>query len=194
MSKIIEQIPKMKMRDTVNLWRNAIRILGDDAKKKQHGTADAVLNAIKQEWIRRRRDPVSPEDIFDWPSTEAAPGFGYLCTEDWIKEGVLQYMGYRVGNTDGEPPRVRERILSEIFNGPIPPAFPPNYLEEWGEPTTVIRLRKLAETIAALSRNAKRRRDARMRAAVRDWEVDLEFLYHEYYVGKFYFAWPESSI
>jgi len=194
MTKIIEQIPKMKMRDTVNLWRNAIRILGDDAKKKQHATADAVLNAIKREWIRRRRDPISPEDIFDWPSTEAAPGSGYLYTEDWIKEGVLQYMGYRVGNTDGEPPRIREKILSEIFKGPIPPAFPPNYLEEWGEPTTVVRLRKLAETIAALTRNAKRRRDARMRAAVRDWEADLEFLYHEYYVGKFYFAWPESSI
>ncbi|MFT4129731.1 hypothetical protein [Labrys sp. (in: a-proteobacteria)] len=184
----------MKMRDTVNLWRNAIRILGDGRKRNQHALAQRVLDAIKREWIRRRPDPKNPDGEFAWPSTDASPGSRDLDTEDWVKDGVLHYMGYRVGNTEGEPQGIREKILSEIFRGPIPPAFERNYLNEWGEPSTVARLRKLAETMAALTRNAKRRRDARMIAAIRDWESDLNFLYHEYYAGKFHFAWPESSV
>jgi hypothetical protein len=176
MTKIIAQIPRMKMRQTINLWQNAIRILEDDAKKRQHTEAAVVLEVIKREWIRRRRKPINPEDIFHWPSTDSRPGSSGFDTEDWIKEGVLQYMGYRVGNTAGEPPRIRERILSEILKGPIPPAFHPDYMDEWGEPATVPRLKKLAETIAALTRNAKRRRDTQMLAAIRDWEADLEFL------------------
>jgi hypothetical protein len=52
----------------------------------------------------------------------------------------------------------------------------------------------MAETIAALTRNARRRRDQKMNAAIRDWEMDLDFLYWEYYVEKFKFDWPNSKI
>jgi hypothetical protein len=192
--KILAQIPKLKMRDTVNLWRNAIRILGDRRRKNQHSSARAVLEAIGKEWERRRYAPINPEDEFDWPSTEASPGSRSLDTDDWVEEGVLKYMGYTVGDTDGEPQGTRELILAEIFEGPIPPAFPTQYLDEWGEPSSVLRLKKIAETIAALTRNAKRRRGSKMHRAIRDWETDLDFLYHEYHVGKFHFAWPVSSI
>jgi hypothetical protein len=194
MPKIVAQIPKMKIRETVNLWQNAIRILEDPKQKSQHSSARKVLNAIGAEWERRRRTPLEEDDRFDWPSTHADPGSGFPDTDDWIQEGVLQYMGYRVGDTDGERQAIRQRILSEIFSGSIPPVFPRQYLDEWGQPSSVGRLRKLAETIAALTRNAKRRRDDTMRSAIRDWERDLEFLYYEYYVGKFHFAWPSSSV
>ena len=56
------------------------------------------------------------------------------------------------------------------------------------------RLRKLAETIAALTRNAKRRRDSIMATAIEHWEQDLEFLYYEFYVEKFYFGWPTTDL
>ena len=33
-----------------------------------------------------------------------------------------------------------------------------------------------------------------MQSAIKDWEQDLEFLYMEYYVSRFHFAWPDSKI
>lgn len=194
MEKVFERIPHMKMRDTVELWRNALRILADRSKAKQHQTATKVIKEIGREWERRRRAPVDPSEMFKWPGTEAGRGSGDLDTTAWIKEGALQYLGYRVGNTDGEIAGVRERILTEIFKGPIPPVFPKAYLDQWAAPSSPGRLQKMAETVAALTRNAKRRRDIRMQAAIRDWEHDLEYLYLEYYVGKFHFAWPASAI
>ena len=194
MASVIDQIPKMKIRETVSLWHNAIRILNDPQKATQHTLARSVLDSIGIEWERRGNGLINPDDYFDWPGTEANSGIGGLDSEDWIKEGVLKFLGYKVGDTDGEPQGVRERILTEIFCGPIPPVFPFDYLEEWGEPSSVTRLKKMAETIASLTRNAKRRRDSRMKSAVRDWEKDLEYLYYSYYVEKFHFAWPTSSI
>jgi hypothetical protein len=190
---IIAKIPTMKIRETVNLWRNALRILSDPAKAKRHLEAQQAIDAIYKEWIRRRREPIDPTEMFDWPTTDAEAGTGGIESEDWQEIGVLKFMGYTVGS-EGEPPRVRERILTEIFAGPIPPVFPNEYLDEWGEPSTAPRLKKMAETIAALTRNARRRRDLKMKAAVRDWEKDLDFIYWEYYVEKFKFDWPTNKI
>lgn len=191
---IIAKISTMKIRETVTLWQNAIKILADPAKAKRHPDARHVVDAIHKEWIRRRRTRIDPEEVFDWPSTDAEPGVGGIDTQDWQKKGVLLFMGYKVGDTEGEPQRVREGILSEVFSGPIPPVFPNAYLDEWDDPSSALRLKKMAETIAALTRNARRRRDSLMNAAIRDWVKDLEFLYWKYYVDKFQFAWPDSKI
>ena len=51
----------------------------------------------------------------------------------------------------------------------------------------------MAESIAAFARNAKRRRQINLNDAIGEWEADLEFLYEEYYVGHFHFAWPAST-
>lgn len=193
-AKIIGRLSTMRLVDTVTLWRNALRILGDEAKRPQHVQGQLVLDAIRTEWSRRRGLAPLAGDTFAWPSTEARPGHSDLDTEDWVKYGVFKFVGYKVGNVDGEPQGVREQILSELFAGPIPPAFPDAYLDEWVTPGSAGRLKKMADTIASLTRNAKRRRDARMLIAVRDWERDLEFLYLEYYVGRFKFDWPINSI
>ncbi len=194
MADVRDKIPSMRIRDTVELWRNAIRSLNDPKKSWQHDLAQKVLVAIRDDWQRRRRMPANPDEIFAWPSTEASAGTGGIDSEDWIREGALKFLGYKVGGIDGEPQGIRERILREVFFGEIPPVFPRPYLDEWGDPSSVQRLQKMAETIAALVRNAKRRRDSRMAAAIRDWENDLEYLYYEFYVGKFYFAWPSAAI
>jgi len=131
-SKVIAGIPSMSLRDTVNLWRNAIQIVEDAERNKLHRPAQQTLKAIEKEWIKRRKQSVSSNEWFQWPSVEATGGSGQLRTDDWTQEGVLQYMGYRVGNTDGEPTGIRHQILSRAFQGPIPPAFPPDYLSEWG--------------------------------------------------------------
>jgi hypothetical protein len=78
--------------------------------------------------------------------------------------------------------------------GTCSPIFPKEYLAEWDSPGTASRFRKLAETIAALTRNAKRRRDALFETAVEHWEQDLRFLYDRFYVGTFGFGWPDTEV
>lgn len=57
-----------------------------------------------------------------------------------------------------------------------------------------MRLKKMAESIAAFARNAKRKRTSVLDDAVVDWEADLRFLFETYYVGKFRFEWPSISL
>jgi hypothetical protein len=194
LDKIREKISGMEMRKMIQMWRNSLGIIADFKKLKQHAIARKIVAAINDEWNRRSRTPIRPDQAFAWPSTYAPKGYGGLSTDDWTKEGLLNFMGYKVGNTEGESQRVRELILAEIFNGSLPPVFPKQYMQEWGLPSFSVRLQKLAEAIAAFTRNAKRRRDSIMYAAISDWERDLEYLYLEYYIGKFRFAWPVNRI
>lgn len=194
MSGIIDKIPKMTVRDTISLWRNAIAISANPKRRKMHAEAEAVLKAIRIDWIRRKQEQGVHRYPFRWPTTDANPGTGGIASQHWLEEGVLKEMGYQVGSVKGISKSARERILKEIFSGPLPPAFPPEHLREWSEPLSPGRLQKMAECIAAFARNANRRRDSKMSNAIRDWESDLEFLHEEYYVGKFWFAWPSTSV
>ncbi|WP_158008279.1 hypothetical protein [Methyloceanibacter methanicus] len=106
----------------------------------------------------------------------------------------MKSFGYTVGSVNGEPRRVRRHILIELFRGAVPTAFPLDYLQGWGEPSSTSRLRKMAEAIAGLTRNAKRQQGLRMAAAIEDWEADLDFLYQEIYVGRFGFQWPSTIL
>lgn len=192
--RTIANLQTMQPDQTITLWRNAIRMLNDPSKLHRHQDARRLIRAIGLEWDRRRKQGLCAADAFRWPSTDAAGGTGNLQTDDWLREGVFALMGYKVGNTAGEIARFRQGILSEIFSGPIPPFFPQQHLAEWGTPGSILRLKKMAEAIAAFTRNGKRRRDSKMSAAVKDWEADLEFLYQRYYIGKFTFAWPTTEI
>lgn len=194
-SKIIKNIPKMKMRDMMGLWQNALKYSSDKESVNKRQQGREVLDAIGKEWRRRRGRSLEEDlaDIFDWPSTMANSGLGDINTSRWLKEGMFKFMGYHVGETEGLIQRRRQEILSEIFNGELPPVFPKSYLNEWGDPKSPVRLRKMAETIAAFIRNAKRRRDAGMARSINDWSEDLRFLYLEYYLEKFGFGWPDAD-
>lgn len=176
------------------MFRNCTRILADPKQSASHEAARARIDAINAEWLRRRLNHTQHAERFQWPSTDARAGWGGLNSEEWIEEGLLRFMGYRVGTSSTATSAWRERLLSEIFSCHVPPVFPDEYIDRWAEPGSVGRLRKMADTLAALTRNARRRRDAQMDAAIKEWESDLEFLYYEYYVGKFHFAWPTSKI
>ena len=76
------------------------------------------------------------------PSTEAPGGRGTLDTRGWLQEGLLAFMDYRVGSTNGAPTRTRRALLAAIFTGHLPPVFPPDYLDEWGQPGSAVRLKK----------------------------------------------------
>ena len=104
---------------------------------------------------------------------------------------MLSALGYHVGIATGISNTERKFLLDEIFNIHLPPLNDPAYMREWGAQKSAARLKKLAETIAALVRNAKRRKSQDMTVAYDEWEVDLEYLHGKYYVGHFQFAWPK---
>jgi hypothetical protein len=192
--KILENLPNMKFSNIMKLWLNAIRIIADERQKKTHSNARKVLDAIGAEWTKREKWPAEPGEFFHWPTTETTIGDGQLETDHWLKEGMLNYMGYKVGVSGERKLLIRQNILTEVFSGSLPPVFPREYNLQWGNPNTSQRLQKIANTISALTRNAKRRHDSKMELAVADWEQDLEFLYYLFYVGKFQFDWPSIDV
>lgn len=124
---------------------------------------------------------------FAWPSTNAPPGSAELPV-NWRKVGLLKHLGYSVGRS-GLPRKNRQRILRAAFLGPLPTEMPPDYTAEWGKPRSAVRLKKIACSIAAFCRNA-RRRDRPPDQAIDDWEQDLRWLKRTYYEGRFSFRWP----
>lgn len=106
---------------------------------------------------------------------------------------MLAFLGYRVGLTKGLSERSRVQILDVAFGSPLPPINGPDYMREWGTPKSAARLKKLADSLAAFARNAKRNSSTSLESAIADWEHDLEYLYYQYYVGKFRFAWPSLA-
>jgi hypothetical protein len=129
--------------------------------------------------------------FFRWPSTEVSNGVTKTARiEAVVAVGMLSTVGYHVG-VNGLSSSVRQRILERIYRDELPRSFPKEYLAEWGQTATASRLRKLANTIAALTRNMKRRSPGA--AATDDWEMDLGMLKRRFYDGKYDFPWPRSN-
>lgn len=174
--------------DIVSLYRGCLRAIL--VGKRPRGPLSSLLRAIVAHW-QVRRPVIADTEIFPWPSTEAPGGDGSLTGTFCRSAGMLSFVGYRVGATAGKPNGERRLILSGVFSFPLLPVFDAPYMSEWGAPASSKRLRKIAETIAALARNAKRRRGQNLEAAISHWESDLDFLHESYYVGRFGFEWPE---
>jgi predicted DNA-binding transcriptional regulator YafY len=115
---------------------------------------------------------------FSW-STTANPGSQNLPSDTFnYEEGLLRYFGYKVGIM---PESKRWEILDKVFLCPLLPMDNDAYLSEWGEPMSAKRLQKLVESIAAFTRNAKRRKKGSFTKAIQDWETDLAYLKRTYY-------------
>jgi hypothetical protein len=188
---IIPKLPTLPAGDIVKVWKNAIDTLANPGKIDLHETAREVIEAIGEEWDKRA---CKPDDYFEWPSTVAEEGDHKLGRQDWPELGLLKFLGYMVGGTHGVYEGNRKLILTEIFCGSLPPINSSNYMMQWGSPGSAARLSKMAETIAAFARNAKRRDEMRLDDAIRAWEGDLKFLYDKYYVSYFRFAWPRTAL
>jgi hypothetical protein len=130
---------------------------------------------------------------FPWPTTAAPRGTQKLQGIFWRTQGMLDLFGYHVGETKPVAAEIRWRILEYMFEFHLPPLNDVAYLLEWGEPRTAARLRKLANTLAALARNAKRRDAFAYTRAIDDWENDLALLHDSYYARMFSFGWPSTS-
>ncbi len=191
---LIARLPDRTLEQIVGMRTNAFAVLANEEKKAYHLEAKRLLGAISGEFIRRFGGKIEENGFFNWPNTN----IGYnnetsLTDTGWIEEGVLSHFGYRVGTTDGKHEKLRHIILHEVFEGVIPPIFEMSYLREWGAPSSSKRLQKMAETIASLTRNAKRRGDQKLESAIKEWEGDLEFLYWNFYIDHFRFVWPATT-
>jgi hypothetical protein len=179
------------MSELQQQWTNVLAKIDSS-----RGPAEPLLKfrqAILAEWERRFRLALDDPDYFDWPSTAAGPGDGSLAPGRWYAEGMLAYLGYRVGVVQGVSSGVRRQILDAVFLHPLPPVNGPAYCRAWGPPGAPARLQRLAQEIARFTQNAKRKRSADMSDAISDWEHDLNYLYRQYYVGKFHFGWPKVA-
>lgn len=184
-ARLISGLPKRTLAELQRQWLNAVR--RDDASLP---ALCRFREALLEEWGRRAHQARTREDYFHWPSTHGGNGDGTLQFDAWNQEGMLRYLGYRVGSAQGESPSTRRRILDAIFSGPLPPVNDPEYMRSWGAPSTAGRLKRLANEIARFARHAKSKRSADMSSAIDDWEEDLSYLYREYYVRRFGFGWP----
>ena len=154
---------------------------------------EAVRKRSREKLVQRRRTEkgmIEQEGYFEWPSTDApASKYGFSGDVFFYDEGILSYVGYQVGY-DGLGAIYRQKILDCIFHNVLPNVVSEDYMKEWGSPKSAYRLQKLAESIAAFTRNAKRNYNADYSRAIDHWQTDLDYLYHKYYVGQFHFHWP----
>ena len=185
--RAIRALPKRTMFELRQIWLNLLVKARGPGLSPVH---QRFRNALVAEWSRRAAEALRDPDHFEWPTTEAVGGDGTLGARMWPGEGLLTFLGYRVGVTQGLAEDARRQIVDLVFGSSLPPINGPAYMREWGVPKSPARLKKLAETLAAFARNAKRKKAANMDNAIDDWERDLRYLYGEYYVGKFAFAWP----
>ena len=106
---------------------------------------------------------------------------------------MLGFLGYHVGKTEPTRRDFRRCVLEYVFECHLPPLNDRCYFLEWGQPGTTQRLKKLANTLAALTRNAKRRDAVSYARAIGDWEGDLDFLRERYYIDLVGFGWPATD-
>lgn len=165
---------------------NVFRILAQP-NDKRCGEAFKLRDKISETW----RHQAKLDKWFPWPTTSAPRGTGGLNKIGWTERGMLDYLGYHVGNTQPTPQRERELILEYTFECHLPPLNGHSYYVEWAKPQTPQRLKKLANTLAAFTRNAKRRESPSLTTAIDDWEHDLQFLRERYYENLF--CWPGTE-
>lgn len=132
-------------------------------------------------------------DGFAWPTTNVQPGYGYLAEIDAPSKGMLAHMGYHVGS-NGKALTERRRILDKTYKeAHLPFVESDEYVAQWGEPYSSKRLKKIADSLATFTRNAKLGNRRHMNTAIRDWESDLEYLRNKYYPSH-RFAWPSTDV
>lgn len=191
-ARMITGLPDRSLDELQRQWFNVTGMI-DRVGPGKAPPFIAFRTALIREWAKRLAIAEADPRAFPWPTTKAAKGKSGLDSGDWHLIGMLSYLGYRVGTTAGVSAGIRHQILDLCFDGPLPPINGLAYMSGWGAPGSTIRLRKLANELASFARNGKRKHSANLSSAVADWEADLNYLYRQYYVGRFRFAWPRTE-
>lgn len=113
---------------------------------------------------------------------------GRIDSGDWQEISPLKELGYRVGRY-GLPTYKRQPILEMAFNGELPIVGPYSYMQQWGNPSSPARLKKMANSLAAHCTKMKRKKE-QSQESIEAWETDLAWLRERFYHGHFTFEWP----
>lgn len=143
-------------------------------------------------------EPISlphDEGYFRWPDTSVVLKSRRLDSLDLDAEdaGVLSLLGYNV-RRGGPESFERRRVLGNLFLGNVslPRRLPDKHLVQWGEASSVARLKKMAFSIAQFVRLQKQK-DSPSEQAIEKWESDLNFLKEKYYAPfTSMFNWPST--
>lgn len=140
---------------------------------------------------------------FDWPTTIVSPRFGSgeQPDFDWSKNSLPGILGYQVGKNSMLSTEQRRRILDRTMATQFTPAMiarlGSDYLDQWGEPRSSVRLRKLALWMASfckLNKLQMLRSGQDFGLAIEQREADLVWLKNKYYQGHFRFWWPTTDV
>ncbi len=149
-------------------------------------------------WLRNELKNELKEEWFPWPSTLAPIGVDEMNNVAMHPEGMFSYLGYHVGE-QSKPDDDRINTLDWMFHNKLPQVNSDSYMAEFGQPESSMRLEKMANFLAAEARNFARKRTADYSLSISHYKTDLDYLYNQYYVGKFNFdkkenpdfVWPE---
>lgn len=139
--------------------------------------------------------PTKP--VWPYPEVSAPSGAkGGIFDGDPRDFSALKMFGYTVGKkgrNQGWTEQKRRKFLSDFMEMALPPSVRKHFGDEYGEPLSTTRLRKVANVIASNASNFARRQDPAFDQAIDDWEADLAFLEDKYYHGKGlkFRPWPE---
>jgi len=191
LNRQIARLPDHTDGELVMIWLRFSKYISGIRAAERARRDTKFLAALEAEWDRRKVTAQGDEIYFNWPTTLVSEVMGNArVSGGWPTNGMLNAFGYHVGKTNGIPSCARRHILRFLFEERLPLVYDTAYTAEWSRPATAGRLKKLAETIAQLVKNAKRNTGLDYAEAISEWEDDLSFLWSTYYVGHFRFSWP----
>ncbi|WP_447909501.1 hypothetical protein [Brevundimonas bullata] len=185
----VERLPSLSDQRLCTVWWEFAEYFVKINREERSRRDWLFQQSLAEEWRRRTLAPHQSDASFQWPSTEASVGHLGLDIQMGPATGILAALGYRVGQA-GAPLKQRRQILDFTFTEDLPPIDSAAYMRSWGEPNSGPRLQKLAESLAAFARNAKRREVYALKTAILQWQDDLQYLHDRYYIGHFGFNWP----
>ena len=140
----------------------------------------------------------TPKKVWPWPIIEL-PG-GKSSNNDfgngyWEEISPLKMFGYTVGKTSGWPAGKRKRFLNDFMAYDLPATVEKIYGKKYGDPSSLERLKAVANLISSLIIAAKRRNGSSMKYAIQDWTDDLNFLKTAFYEeqGLKFYPWPSTE-
>ena len=135
-------------------------------------------------------------EYFDWPSTDVEPtwhGVSELDTSEWPRIGVLKSLGYHVSEKNSLLTEDRCKIIDYVFsNSKLPFVKSYAHMLGWGPASSSLRLKKLANSLAAFGRNMNLQGN---KSPLSKYNEDLDYLKEKYYKSMFPndWAWPTTD-
>lgn len=158
--RIIERLPSKSDQELLEIFSNVRRLLA----KRENADAQKMKEAIEAQW----RDRTNRARVGNHRTTKVDAG---ISGSPAI--GVLKSLGYSVGETKPVPQDERRWILRHIVEGHLPLVDSSEHMDEWGEPGTEVRFRKLVNTLFAFESGGAHRNNAK---AKKEWRDDLAWL------------------